>query len=296
MSKIAGHVDFVSVHNGFAPVLSQDAGWDVRTVYSSMLAAPLLIKPTLVDLASQVDAVAPKTPPEFIDVAEWGPLFSTNATTQRFNDHVKTMGSALLIASTMKVYLEDPRTQIANGFQMVEEFTQGWIGPRNGQNIPKAAYDVFQLFTRHFGTTLVSTDETSPTYEARSMGRVDAVGSVPYLEGVSSIDDTGKNLYVVVINKHFDRSITTQINFDGFKATAGTAYAVTSSGVDANTGTQPPAGWPAQAVAVPDGRFYLGGPGEINVASTTLSASGSSYTYQAPPHSVTALVFSGATN
>lgn len=293
MTKIASKVDFVSVHNGFAPVLSQDAGWDVRTVYSSMLAAPQLIKPTLVDLAAQVDQLDPQTPPIFIDVAEWGPLFSTNAITQRFNDHVKTMGSALLAASTLKTYIEDPRTVIANEFQLVDEFTQGWIGPSNGQVIPKASYYVMQLFTQHFGPELLATDQTSPTYEARSMGRVDAVGNVPYLEGVSSISSDGRNVYVIVINQHFDRSITTQINLDGFSATSGTAYVVSSTGIDANTGTQPPAGWPAQAVAEPDGRFYLGGPGEISVTSNNFSASGSTSTYTAPPHSVTALVFSG---
>jgi alpha-L-arabinofuranosidase len=203
------------------------------------------------------------------------------------------MGSALLAASTLKSYVEDPRTQIANEFQMVDEFTQGWIGPRNGAPIPKASYYVLQLFTRHFESILVKTDQTSPTYEARSMGRVDAVGNVPYLESVSSVDSSTRTVSVIVINKHFDRFVTTQISLDGFTATSGTAHVVSSTAIDANTGTQPPAGWPAQAVASPDGRFYLGGPGEINVTSADFLINGSSYSYQAPPHSVTALVFTG---
>ena len=295
MSKIGNQADYVSVHNGFAPVLSLDAGWDVRTVYAAMLAAPQLMKPNLVQLAAQVDsAVGPSSTPIGIDIAEYGPLFSTSAATQRFNDHVKTMTSAVLAASTLKAYVEDPRTQIANEFQMVDEFTQGWIGPRNGTFTPKAAYYALQLFTQHFGQILVSTDENSPVYEARSMGRVDAVGSVPYLEAVSSVDPAGQTVYIIVINKHFDRSVNTQIDLRGFSATTGTTYAITGTGVDANTGTQPPPNWPAQAVAVPDARFYLGGPGEISVTTNSITVNGASLTYVAPPNSVTALILSGS--
>jgi hypothetical protein len=176
----------------------------------------------------------------------------------------------------------------------VDEFTQGWIGPRNGAFTPKAAYYALQLFTQHFGQILVKTDQNSPVYEARSMGRVDAVGNVPYLEAVSSVDPTSQSASIIVINKHFDRSISTKIDFTGFSATAGTIYALTGTGVDANSGTQPPPNWPAQAVAVPDGRFYLGGPGEISFTTQAITVDGSSLIYVAPPDSVTALVFSGS--
>jgi alpha-L-arabinofuranosidase len=293
MRNAGSQIDFVSVHNGFAPLVTGDAGWDVRTVYYSMFAAPLLLKNTLQELAGKVDALTPRPAGRtFIDVAEWSPLYATD-NGSRFNDHVKTMASAVLAAGFLKTLVEDRRTEVANGFQLVDRLTQGWIGPRQGTFIPKALYYTFQMFTRYFGPILVDTSTYSPGYDSRSMGRVDATANVPYLDVVSSTNDEGSKLYLIITNKHLDRGMTVQFGLDGFSASGGTARTLTGTAPDANTGTEMPAGWPEQATIQPNGRFYMGGPDEITVTDQNVNLVGSCFSYVVPPASVTALVLSG---
>ena len=87
----------------------------------------------------------------------------------------------------MKVIVEDPRTTIATAFKLVDALELSWIGVRNGALTAKAPYYAMQLFTQHFGSIVVSSQTKSPGYEARSLGWVDAVAFVPYLETVSSV-------------------------------------------------------------------------------------------------------------
>ncbi len=275
-------------------MITWDAGWDARTVYAGMLAGPLQVKALLQDLSRKIDALSPANASRIkFAMVEWGPLFQADPG-YRFVDHVKTLASALFTAGLIKTLLEEPRMEIAHAFTLVDPWTQGWIGPRHGVYIPKASYYAFQLFTRYFGSNLLTTATTSPTYDARSMGLIPATAGVPYLDAVSSTDESG-DLHVIVTNKHFDRSIWASFQLRGFSATEGTAYTLNGTGLDANTGTElpPDVGFGPQTAVEPDGRFYMGGPDEVTVTSSPVIAGGSCFQLEFPPHSVTALVFHG---
>ncbi len=291
----ASEMDFVSVHNAFAPVIDYDDGLDVRTIYASMLGAPVSIRNALRTLSAKIDALGGARAPQIrIGVTEWGPFFQTSPQS-RLVDHVKTLASGLYVASVMKVLLEEPRVELAGGFKLLDRSAQGWIGDRNQRYIPKAPYYAYQMFTQHFGPLLVASEVSTPTFDTRSVGWVDGVPNAPYLEVVSSTDEARNTLYVIVINKHFDRDIETSINLTGFQASGeGTVWSLTGTGVDANTGTSLPESWSRQTEAIPDARFYQGAPGEVQVTSSALPVSGNCFTYTFPARSVTALVLRGA--
>ncbi|HWB83045.1 MAG TPA: hypothetical protein VG675_02815 [Bryobacteraceae bacterium] len=294
--KLAGNnIDFLSVHNGLLPGLTDDAGWDVRTVYSAMLASPILLKNALAELSNKIDTEAgPNAPNISIGITEWGPLFQTDPQS-RFIDHVKTLGSTLFAADLLKTLIENTRTDVACAFKFIDGSTQGWVGPRDGVFVAKAPYYALQMFTHHFGPNLVETDTQSPTYDTRSIGWAEAVQGVPYLDVVSSVDDTRNTLYIIAINKHFDRAITANIDLGGFSASGqATAWTLDGTAIDANTGTSVlGAGVAPQAVAAPDGQFENGGADQIWVNSTDLNVSGTYLQYEFPAHSITAIVIQG---
>ena len=289
-------IDLLAVHNGYAPMLVADQGLDVRTVYGAMLAAPVLIKKSLESVAAKIDALGPDASRRVkIAVTEWGPFFHFDPQS-RFVDHVKTLGSALYVASVLKVFVESPAVEVANAFKLVDPLFMGWIGFRDGHYAPTAPYFALQLYTRHFGERVVSSTTRSPTYDSAAVGWVDRLSDVPYLDVVSSRSADGKTLYVLATNKHFDSPIVGRIALRGFTpANTATAWVLNGTGIDANTGTRPAGGpgahWAPQASADPGGRFDRGGPGEVTLTSVAVPNVSANFDYTFPAHSVTSLEF-----
>lgn len=297
--SIAGsQIDFLSVHCGYAPVVVDDLGWNPRTVYSAMLAAPLLIKQQLADLSSHVAKALPSRASQIqIAVTEWGPLFQ-GTSAGRFVDHTKTLGSALFVADTLKTFIESPQTQIANMFKLVDANFLGAIGVRDGAFASKASGLAFQMLSKYFGTELVGSTTTAPLYDSPAVGWVDPVGQVSYLDAAASTSADGKTLYILGINKHFDRAIQAHIVLNSFSPSgSATVFTLTGTAPDANTGTglfqMPGLTWAIQAQIMPNSRFYSGGPEEVTITSSSLSNLTPAFDYTFPAHSVTSIILQG---
>src|SRR5439155_26629498 len=100
---------------------------------------------------------------------------------------------------------------------------------------------------------------------------------------------------VLAINKHFDSSIETSITLQGFEpASTGTAWTLTGTNIDANTGTTPlkvpGLSWGKQAEDPQVPRFSKGGSGEITMSDSNFTGVGKRFTFRFPPHSLTSLV------
>jgi len=298
LNKVAPKIDFVAVHNAYAPVLMNEGSYSLRDVYSATLATPLLIKRNLDEIAAKLHALSPADAKRIkIAVTEWGTLYHSLPSAP-FVDHCKTLGSALYTASVMKAFLETPEVEIANYFALIDPLFIGVLGPKNGQYVPTASYYAMQLYTRHFGDTLVASDTTSPTYASRPVGLVPMVSKAPYVECVASTSSNGKNLHIVLINKHFDRAANVTLNLNGFRAVDDMdCWTLGGTGLDANTGTKPFAypgvQWAKQASDEYDPRFESGSSSEVWLRKTILSTFGASSTVNVPAHSVVCLVLKG---
>jgi alpha-N-arabinofuranosidase len=296
LSLAAPQIDFVAVHNGFAPVMpTVDAGWDGRTVYAALLASPILIKQSLDALSALiVDNAGPYADHIKVAVTEWGPGFTIEPNT-RWVEHPETLGSGIFAADVMKAFIESPRVESAHAFKLADGATEGWIGIRDQAYVAKPVALALQMYSQHFGTRLVASDVTVAGYETRSIGLVDAVSNVPYLDLVCSLDDNGQNLYVIAINKNFDRGIQTSIDLGNYAVNGtSTVWTLNGTAVDANPGIQlpdyPGVTWAKQAGVEPNSRINMGGPGQVGITSENISFSGSNIVYQFPAHSVTSLV------
>jgi alpha-L-arabinofuranosidase len=284
-------IDFLAVHNAYAPAIDKDQNWSVETVYGAMLAAPILIKRNLSELRNTIRSTVPERAGRIqIAVTEWGPYFEI-VPSSRWVDHGKTLGSALYVASAMKAFIESPDVDIANYFQLVDSLYMGSIGFRNGEPTPKASYFALQMYTTHFGQLLVDSTTVGPTYTNEQVGRVTAIPGVPYLETVSSLSGDRRTLYLMVINKNLKQAIPAKLRFEGFSAQPkATVWQLNGTAIDANTGTQMAQNakvkWGRQASVA---RFGQGGPGEVRVEESTLQIGDGRFNYEFPAHSVTAI-------
>ena len=297
LREAAHQIDFLALHSGLAPIMvGYDPGWDLRTVYASMLAAPIQVKSLMDDLAEKVDELAPEHTKRIrFAMTEWGPLFQSDPRS-RFIDHSQTLGSALFVASMMKTLIEHPRVDIAHGFNLMDNWTSGWVGRRQGRLVKQAPFHAFELYSRQFGSELLETQTRSPTYDTRSIALVSAIQNVPFLDVVSSKNPEG-GLRIVGVNKHFDRPIKAYFQVEGFAANGGEAWTLTGTGIDANRGTEivgvPEGFFAEQAKDGWNGRFDQGSPEEITFTSAPVTISGSCFELEFPARSATALVISG---
>lgn len=302
LERAGEQMDFLAVHNAYAPGVFNDDRRDLRTVYMAMLAAPQLFARNLKTVSQQIDQYAPGRAAARVKLAvtEWGPLFQFNPQSG-YVDHGKTLGSALFVASMLKAFIESPRTEIANFFLLNDVSVLGWIGSRNDKFPPQpdwtptARYYAFQLYTKHFGEQLVRSDAASPTYNSEAVGIVDAVRDVPYLDVVASLSADGGKLYIMAINKNFSNPVETAINLRSFvPRAAATAWTLTGAGVDAHTGTLPLAvpglKWGRQVEDARDRRFSKGGLQEVALSPAEFTVKGPRFTYRFPPCSVTSIV------
>lgn len=299
---IAGaDMDFLAIHNAYAPVNVRDSD-DVRAVYSALLAAPALIANDLALVTRQIQTNAPQYASKIsIAVTEWGPFFQ-NYTAGRFVQHSRTLGSALFAASTLKSFIDSPRTQIANFHAFNDMSIMCWVCSRDSNFPPKPIWTLtaeamaFQLMRNNISDQLVSSQVTSPKYDSPQIGWLSAVPGVPYLEVLSSLSTDSKTLSLIVINKHFDQAVQTSLSFVGFTPLpSATASTLAGTGLDANTGTAPlqvpGVIWGYQSSDPVNPQFYNGGPGQVMVTASAVKAS-SKFTYRFPARSITALKLS----
>ncbi|MEJ2682295.1 MAG: alpha-L-arabinofuranosidase C-terminal domain-containing protein [Gammaproteobacteria bacterium] len=296
LSRIASEMDCLSVHNAYAPVLIESLNdLDPVQVYASLLAAPINIERNLHDLSTQLAHWETTQRSIRIAVTEWGPFFHVKPNNP-WVDHVKTLGSSLFVSGTLNVFLRTPRVEIANFFKLTDHGFMGWLGRRDGQWIPTAPYYVFKLYRDHLQKTVVQSSQKSPTYTSHSIGVVDGVQNVPYVDTLATRGE--HHLSIFILNRHPTSSAKLNLHVKGVHHLGvATQYVVTGNAIDAHTGSNlpkiPGISW---GKPVTLSRFSKGAQDEIVVSSlsvpTTVSPEPNTASFVLPARSVSAVVFS----
>lgn len=296
LKQAAGQIDFLAIHNAYAPVaMGVKDGADPRSVYTAMLAAPRQIEANLQEVSRLLQRYETPARPIGIAVTEWGPFFHV-LPGSAWVDHVKTMGSALFVASTLNVFLRSPRVELANFFKLADHGFMGWLGRRGGAWVDTAPGLAFRLY-RHalLGRTLVQSTVVSPTFSSNGVGAVNAQADVPWVDAVASYDEGV--LVLLVVNKSDRQAFDGRIALPGVRSFGGaTITTLSADGWDANTGTElpriPGLEWARQ---VDLGRFGKGAPGEIRLAQeqvpggTGTAAQAATLTWRLRPASISAI-------
>jgi len=246
--RLAGQeMDYYSVHNSYFPMIQQPRGLDARTVYQSLWAAPEAVNDKLQSLAEFLSRLDGTHKTE-IAVTEWGALFSAHP---QWVDHVKTMGTSVYLARLLQVYISIPRVTLASYFKYTDRTFMGWVAY---DQKPKIPYFVIQLFTQHFGDRLVkSSIENGPTYDAPVMPPIAPRKAVPEITCVASVDETGKRLYVNLINRSWETPHQIALETGQFKsASTATAWSISAASVTDHNGRDLPSEIPLAAYIEPN--------------------------------------------
>lgn len=291
LPAVAPHVDFVAVHNAYAPVLPIDSGHTLREVYAAMYGATELVRASLDGLARRIaELPAPHRDRIGIAVTEWGPLFQVSPN-GRFTDHCKTLGSALYTAAVFGVLLERPRVQAACFFGLIDPLFIGLLGQRGDRYAPTAGYLAFQLLSRRLAEQVVATACETATFDSPAVGWVPAVRGVPWVRAYAAKSGDGRRLTVVVINHHFERNAKASLRLEGFRASGEARVTLlTGTGVDAHTGTAPQQvpgiEWARMAEDPVHRRASRGGPDEVWLEERRTRTAGDRLSLLVPAHSL----------
>lgn len=291
LPRVAPHVDFVAVHNAYAPVLPVDGGHTLREVYAAMYGAIDLVGRSLDALSDRIRKLpAPHRDRIGIAVTEWGPLFQV-APSGRFTDHCKTLGSALYTTSVLGEFLKRPKVQSACFFGLIDPLFIGLLGQRDGRYEPTAGYLAFQLLSTRFADAVVQTTCQTAAFDSPAVGWVPAVQGVPWVRAFAARSADGKRLTVVLVNHHFERNAKASVRLAGFRAaTEARVTLLTGKGVDAHTGTAPQRvpgfSWARPAEDPVHRRASRGGPDEVWLEERRAKTTGDRLSLLVPAHSV----------
>ncbi len=290
LEQTAGEIDFLSVHNGYAPlVVAGSPPGSVEDVYAAMLAFPLQVERNLRQIGEDIDRYGGSRASHIgIAVTEWGPLFAFLPSSP-YIDHQKTLASGLYVASLMQTFLRTPRVEITNFFKLTEANFMGWINGPDAE--PKPVYYAFQMYSRHFGTKLVETSVSGPSYSSKPIGLITPEGRVPFLDCVASLNEDGSKLYAIVVNKNLRDPISTSININGYvPRRSARVWLLTADSPDANNGRdmQNPA---KQKEASGNPMLYSGRPGTVVPAAQDFASAGPHCKFTFKSRSVTAIEF-----
>jgi alpha-N-arabinofuranosidase len=289
-SAEARSIDFLSIHNGYSPLVGSTPGVQFYDVYKAMMAFPAQVEANLGQLARQLDSYGAASRNTKIAVTEWGPLFAAE-TTSAWVGHTKTLGSALYVAGLLNSFLRSPRVDMATYLKVTEDNYMGWLYP-NGD--PKPVFDVLTLYWQHLGTRLLDTKVTSPGFSSPALGSVAAASNTPYLDAVGGLNDSGSRLTLIVVNRDFDNPWSTSIQIDGFQpAPNAKAWVLTADKLDANNGEDLDARlkFVPQAQAPDGGLYSRGRPGTVVPRERAVNGISPAFYYTFPSKSVTVLEF-----
>jgi len=271
------------------------------TGFAALWAAPKLIARNLADTWQDVEHFAPADTGHItLGVTEWGPLFAITPGSP-WIDQVKTLGSAIFVAETLKVFAEDPHVGLANFFKLNEASFMGWIGKSGSAWIQTAPLMAFRMVSRDMESGLLSAAVSVPAYNSNALGFVDRVSNVPYLDVLATASADRTAVTVLLINKSLNASVVAHTSLAGVGGAARlVTQTLSGATVDANTGTElprvPGLKWGTQKAAGPVGRINRGGPNEVNLATTQRADPPADLDIKVPPHSLTLLRFEGVSH
>jgi hypothetical protein len=231
LQTCANQIDYIAYHNAYFPGFVSNDDPPLQNGYQAMWAAPETVDQELTQLEGWISQYQQSRPIN-IAITEWGPLFGL---LPNWIDHNKTMGSAVYVGRMMQVFLSHPKVKIANYFKFVDDTYMGWDSYLNQPKIP---YYVIQLFSQHFGTTMVSTSVTGPAYSTTGVGGAPPESNAALVTAVSSIDPATARLFINFVNRDWAQTHYVQLTIGGFgySTATGTLWQIYSSSVTDNNG------------------------------------------------------------
>jgi len=207
LSGAASDVDFIALHNAFAPLIF--GRYDYKSeerrdeAYQAMFAQAMFSAEDT-RRVQQLAASTRSTPPK-IAITEHFPLFGGSPDQlMAILDQSRTLASALYTSSLFHAFMRE-HVWMANYNIAVSKWFGALLTDTDSGIIKTPTYHVFDLYRNHFGNTLINVQTSSPLFSTKQVGTVKSRKDVPYLDVVAS---TGQgNIYLAVINRNLSQAM-----------------------------------------------------------------------------------------
>ncbi len=237
-------VDFLAVHNGYAPVIIDD-GFDLdnprqrSAVYRATFAAAEQVRENLREIEAKVAQLSPQNRGVPIAITEHGPLFGLSGRPGRhaaYVDHSRTLAAALYVASFFDVIFAEPSVFMTCYTNPIHRWYGSLLTDTERGLVRTPTYYLYWLYAHRFEHRMVETRVDSPTFSAGQVGLVKARRGVPDLVVSASRSAEGRRLTAILVNRSLDRTLTTSVELEGFEPKALNCQLLSASAATALNG------------------------------------------------------------
>jgi alpha-L-arabinofuranosidase len=218
LSRLAGQIDFIDVHCGYAPVLR--AGLepnapvaDDDTFAQCMMGAAQYVAGNIEATKSDIRRYAAGAADTIdIHISEYGPLVYPFRPKDALEDAAwnRSLAAALYQACLFNVFLREPKVTCANHLPLCQDVFGALIGYRAAVPRPlfwrNAVFYVFQMYSRMKGRDVLAVRVEAPVYATPTIGVVPKLDEVPYLDAVACRTGDGPLMSLFLINRDVQRA------------------------------------------------------------------------------------------
>jgi len=264
LEALVGHVDYISAHH----YTTCDELQDYYEVMGSVAQMEATLR-TSAMTAEAVSAQARKSPAVATAFDEWGILNNWSDGGKRDDVHKfevsYNLRDALWVASAYNAIHRHCRTvRLANFAQLVNVIAPIYTTPKG--MLLRTLYYPLELYATRAGKIVLDVMTLSPTFETRHFA------DQPYLDVMATFDEEKRRVTLAVVNRRRDGDVVGTVNLAGARAKPGGRVFVIT-GPD------------------PEAENTFENPRTVATQESPLDASGSSFEYRFPRHSVSWLEF-----
>lgn len=219
-------VDYVAIHNAYAPALLQPRGaLTDEAIFRATMAATRAVSADLAATQAALDA-QPHLARAGMAVTEYGPFFSIG---QGDTDtYVSTLAGALYTADVLRVFATTPNVAMAQFWSLAGNWHFGSFDPNDPHGNPRASYWSLYAVRKLLHGVLAPATVDGPTFDSPAAGLVPAYEGTPTVAALATLADA--TLRVLVINKDIAATAELTLEVATDRAPAGAVNCFTVSG------------------------------------------------------------------
>src|SRR6185437_6614279 len=267
LTNPAGTFDYLSTHFVVTTSHAKEADPTPEFLARASFALPVELGRRLRAMDRQIDGFPAFAGKTHIAFTEW--LFAGRNGTSRPSPSYDNMGGAIAAAGFFNMLMRNADIVPVSDMTGIVDFAG--IHKERGRVYGTPSYYAFRMYSNADVTRPVEVDTQFGTYDVHNgITRLPEIQSVPYLDVVAALDDSGGKLTLFCVNRRLNRHIDAEISLDGF-IPRGAARAKTldaSSIYDVNSDMRPEA---------------------VTPVVSAFAIKGSKFSYSFPPSSVTVI-------
>ena len=226
LQKAGDKIDFLTIHNGYAPMLRTSGFTPDSRIYpeelfvKSFAGASQSVAGHISQAKRWIEEYTPNKGKDVdLHMTEYGPLVYPFGDESRLLEDLmwnRTLLAALFQATEFNVFLKEPKLTSANhlplcqgGFGALFAFSGEYPNRIVWRNV---VYYVFQMYSALACREVLETEIEAPTYSARATGNVERLRGVPYIDAGAYQGDNGTSLNVFLINRDMKRTASVNVN------------------------------------------------------------------------------------